>query len=113
MVTSVPLNAPIDPFLDAGWLKPGAFASITDASVPWHRQSYTAFDRVFIDDVEQEQQMSKPMIDTRLVTGDFTGLVNDDPPGRTDPSQRTAFLFRGLALGDLALAVLAYQRASG
>ena len=32
--------------------------------------------------------------------------------GRGADHEKTAFVFRGLALGDLALAALAYQRAS-
>jgi len=45
------------------------------------------------------------------VAGDLTGLVNGDIIGRRSDDEKTAFVFRGLALGDLALAVLAYQRA--
>ena len=39
--------------------------------------------------------------------------MNGDIDGRQADSETTAFVFRGLALGDLALAGLAYQRSLG
>jgi hypothetical protein len=38
-------------------------------------------------------------------------LVNGEITGRRQDDEKTAFVFRGLALGDLAVAALAYQRA--
>jgi ornithine cyclodeaminase/alanine dehydrogenase len=111
IVTSVTLSFSLEPFLDAGWLKPGAFASITDFAAPWVRESLTAFDRIFIDDLEQESAMAKPLVRRDLIAGDLDGLVNGEQPGRTRDDERIAFAFRGLALGDLALAGLAYERA--
>ena len=57
--------------------------------------------------------MSKPMVAPTLVAGDLSALVCGDLPGRRSAEERTAFAFRGLALGDLALAGLAYRRAEG
>ena len=57
--------------------------------------------------------MSKPMVVPALVAGDLSGLVCGDLPGREHAQEQTAFVFRGLALGDLALAGLAYRRAKG
>jgi ornithine cyclodeaminase/alanine dehydrogenase len=51
------------------------------------------------------------LVEPALITGDLTGLVNGDIPGRRSDDEKTAFVFRGLALGDLAVAALAYQRA--
>jgi ornithine cyclodeaminase/alanine dehydrogenase len=70
-----------------------------------------AFECIVIDDLEQEAKMSKPMVASALVTGDLSGLVCGDLPGRKSAQVLTAFVFRGLALGDLALAGLAYRRA--
>ena len=99
------------PFVDARWLKPGAFATITDIALPWISAGMTAFDRIVIDDLEQEAQMPDPIVNPNLISGDLTGLVNGDVAGRNSDDERTAFAFRGLALGDLALAALAYQHA--
>jgi len=107
-VTLVPNLAP---FLDARWLKPGAFVTSTDLALPWQADGMGAFQRIVIDDLEQEAKMSKPMVAPALVAGDLSGLVCGDIAGREDAQERTAFVFRGLAVGDLALAALAYRRA--
>ena len=99
-------------FVDARWLAPGSFAAITDVALPWVAEGMSAFDRIVIDDVAQEATMPQSMVQPDLVSGDITGLVNGDIEGRGTDTERTAFVFRGLALGDLALAGLAYQRAT-
>src|SRR5579872_6411987 len=111
VVTSVTLLPDPVPFLDARWLKPGAFATVTDLATSWLPDSMAAFERIVIDDLVQEAKMSKPMVDPTLVAGDLSGLVAGDIPGRATGEERIAFVFRGLAIGDLALAALAYQRA--
>jgi ornithine cyclodeaminase/alanine dehydrogenase-like protein (mu-crystallin family) len=111
VVTSVTLLPNLEPFLDARWLKPGAFATMTDLGTPWFPEGMPAFARIVIDDLEQEAKMSKPLVAPALVAGDLSGLVCGDLPGRESDQELTAFIFRGLALGDLALAGLAYRRA--
>ena len=111
VVTSVTRELGREPFLDAGWLKPGAFAAITDIAEPWIAGTLSAFDRIIIDDLEQEAA-SEPMVDPGLVKGDLSGLVQGAVAGRENQDERNAFVFRGLALGDLALAGLAYLRAT-
>ena len=115
VVTTVTLSPNMAPFLDARWLKAGAFAAVTDLALPWLPEGMTAFERIVIDDLEQEAKMSKPMVAPALVAGDLAALVAGDLPGRKSPQERTAFVFRGVALGDLAVAGLAYRqaRASG
>lgn len=111
IVTTVTLVPNLDPFLDARWLKPGAFLTSTDLALPWQADGMSAFQCIVIDDLEQEAKMSKPMVAPALVAGDLAGLVCGDVAGRQGAQERTAFVFRGLAVGDLALAALAYRRA--
>lgn len=111
IVTSINISFSGEPFVDADWLKPGAFAAITDLALPWMPDSMAAFDRIVIDDVKQEAAMPTPMVDTKLVHGDITGLVENTVPGRARQDERNAFIFRAIALGDLALAGLAYETA--
>jgi len=111
IVTSVTLVPNLVPFLDARWLKPGAFLTSTDLALPWVAEGMGAFQRIVIDDLEQEAKMGKPMIPPALVVGDLSGLVGGEIAGRAGAEERTAFVFRGLAIGDLALAALAYRRA--
>ncbi len=111
IVTSVTLSPQLVSFLDARWLKPGAFVTMTDLAAPWLAESMPTFDRIIVDDLEQEASMPRPLVDPALVSGDLTGLVSGHVAGRCNDDERTAFVFRGLALGDLAVAGLAYQRA--
>ncbi len=112
ITTSVTFSDGVDPFLDARRMKPGGFAAITDLAAPWFKESFAALDRVIIDDLEQEAAMESKLADPSVVHGDLPGLVLGRTAGRTDDAQRTAFVFRGHAIGDLALAALAYQRAA-
>jgi ornithine cyclodeaminase/alanine dehydrogenase-like protein (mu-crystallin family) len=111
VVTTLTLVPEPPPFLDARWLKPGSFTTMTDLALPWLPETMSSFDRIVIDDLEQEAKMSKPMVRAGLVAGDLTGLVCGDVPGRQGAGERTTFAFRGLAVGDLAVAGLAYVRA--
>lgn len=111
IVTSITMTAEVDPFLDAGWLKPGAFAAITDLAVPWIKGSLSRFDRIVIDDREQEASMPNKLAPADLIAGDLSQLVRDGIGGRASDDERTAFIFRAHPLGDLALAALAYRKA--
>ena len=111
IVSSVTFDAKLEPFLDARCLKPGAFAAITDLAVPWMKEGMAAFDRIIIDDLEQEERAHFRMLDPALVDGDLSALVAGSTLGRDRDQDRTAFVFRGLGLGDLALADVAYRKA--
>lgn len=110
VVTSVTLNYEIEPFLNADWVKPGAFAAITDLALPWHQASMPAFAPLFVDDLVQERASPKKLVDPALVQGDLKALLTDGP-GAFAPDARRAFVFRGIAIGDFAISRLAYLRA--
>ena len=111
IVSSVTYSAGLTPFLDANWLKPGSFAAITDLAAPWKKESFPAFDRISIDDLEQEKALPNKLAPLELVTGDLSGLVLGKFKGRIQDDDRTVFIFRGHALGDLALSALAFKKA--
>jgi ornithine cyclodeaminase/alanine dehydrogenase len=108
VVSAITLNPSIEPFLDPSWLKPGAFAAITDVLLPWRRDHLAAFDQIVIDDWQQDRALDEGLVPPDLVTTDLKGLVLEGAPTAAGP---TAFIFRGLPLGDLAVAALAYERA--
>ena len=55
--------------------------------------------------------MSKPMVDPALVAGDLQDLVSGRVTGPDQKKERAAFAFRGMAVGDLALASIAFDAA--
>ena len=111
IVTSVTLSTDASPFLDARGLKQGSFTAITDFLAPWHKEAISALDRIVIDDLQQEAAVDQPLIDPEFVDGDLLALITGELPIRFDVTKRTAFVFRGLAIADLALAALAYRKA--
>ena len=111
VITTVPESPDLNPFLDAEWLAPGSFTAMVDLARPWRSDSLAALDRIVIDDLIQEAGINPPMLDRNLMDSDLTALVAGDAPGRESPAQKIAFVFRGLAIGDLALAGLAYDEA--
>lgn len=111
IVSSVTYSTDFVPFLDAGWLKPGAFAAITDLAAPWKKESFAVLDQIAIDDLAQEAALPNKLVKPEWVSGDLSGLVLGKFQGRDSDKGRNAFIFRGHAMGDLALSVLAYQKA--
>ena len=112
LVTSVTHVDVSGPFLDAEWLAAGSFAAVVDLAVPWHKNSFSTLDHLIIDDLEQEAASPNKLADPADVDGDLSGLVMQKVKGRTHNDERTAFVFRGHALGDLALSALAYRKFS-
>ena len=111
VVTSVTLNYDTEPFLDARWLKAGAFAAITDLGIPWHKEGMPAFANIVIDDRVQEAASPTPLVDPALVTCDLKELVSGNADAAFAPDRRACFIFRGIAIGDFAIAALGYERA--
>lgn len=113
VVTSVPAADGFVPFLDGGWLKPGAFAAMVDLGRSWRPETIRDFDVMATDDRVQSTVIAA---DGKLAhagpwPADLADLVAGRHPGRTGPRQRTGFIFAGMALADLAVAALVYRRA--
>jgi ornithine cyclodeaminase/alanine dehydrogenase len=113
VVTSVPAAPNFAPFLDGGWLKPGAFAAMVDLGRSWKRETIRDFDVMATDDRAQSKVLAA---DGKLAhagpwPADLADFAAGRHPGRTSERQRTGFVFAGLALADLAVAALAYRRA--
>jgi len=107
IISSITRRPDTKPFIDARDVEPRAFATLVDLGHPWLPPNLEHFDRIIIDDKEQEAAMKDPMVQREFVSGDLTDLVLErvDATGTSGP---TAFVFRGYALGDFALATLAY-----
>jgi len=107
VVSSITITYQGAPFLDAGLLRPGAFAAITDAGKPWHRDSLDAFATVVVDDRAQELSMPDPLVTAERIAGDLTDLVAGSVVAEDGPR---AFMFRGIAAGDYALAAHVWDK---
>ena len=107
VVSSIPDQPSFRPFLDACKLGPGTFAIGVDLGRSWIPETFSAFDRVAVDDLRRHA--AAPIVTTVSVEADLVTLIGE--PRRTDRSARTAFMFRGVGLGDLAAASICLERA--
>ena len=111
IVTSIPDSPQIRPFLSAYDVKAGAFITMVDLARSWIPETLDHFDCIIIDDKAQEANMKAPMLNLGLVNGDLRDLVNGLITVSHTSNECSAFAFRGLAIGDLGLARLAYESA--
>ena len=107
VVSSIPQQPGLRPFLDAHRLNSGAFAIGVDLGRSWIPETFSAFDRVAVDDLRRHA--AAPLVTTAPVDADLVTLIGE--PRCTDRSARTAFMFGGIGLGDLAAASICLDRA--
>ena len=109
VITSVPLLPRVEPFLDPAWLAPGSFASMVDLGYSWMPVGLAALDRVVADDLAQGtvEKLNYPA----TFHGEVAQLVAGTCPGRLSEEERTALIFDGLGLTDVAVAAVVYERA--
>jgi ornithine cyclodeaminase/alanine dehydrogenase len=106
VVTTVPAQPGLEPFIDASLLRPGCFVAAVDLGRPWVGERLRSLDILATDD---HAQAADPSNRAKLrypgpFDADLASLVVGTAPGRTDARQRAMFLFPGFALGDLAIA---------
>lgn len=113
VITTVPDSNTLRPFLDAAWLRPGAFANLVDLGRSWRSATLERLDIVATDDREQSEDQAKAgrLPYSGRFDADLAQLVSGAVPARKDASQRTALIHPGAGLGDLAVAALLFERA--
>lgn len=109
VISSTPVVPRTEPFLDAAWLAPGSFASMIDLGLSWLSETLPALDLVVTDDIAQAgtERLAYP----EPYDGEVADLVAGKHPGRESPAQRSALVFAGLGLADVAVAAAVYERA--
>lgn len=113
VVTAGPILRRPHATIQAGWLQKGAFASLVDFDSYWHADALREADKFTTDDVPQLHHyrdigyfQSIPVI-----YADLGELVAGRKAGRQTRAERTMACNLGLALDDLAVAPLIYERA--
>jgi len=111
VVSSASISGVTQPFIDAGWLAPGAFVTAVDLARAWHPASFHHFDLVATDERHQSQQLMEKgrMPFAWTFDADLSEFAHAQASLRVSPSQRTLFVFAGHALGDLAVAGFVYD----
>lgn len=113
VVTSGPILKVPHATIRAGWLDEGSFASLVDFDSYWHPAALHECDKLCTDDLQQFHyyQNAGYFQDTPDIYSDLGELVAEQKPGRESPSERILAVNLGLALDDIAIAPLIYNRA--
>ncbi len=114
VVTSGPILKAPHETIRAGWMDPGAFASLVDFDSYWSRDALRQADKWTTDHAGQYayyRDVAGYFRDCPPVDADLGELVAGRKPGRETPEQRTFAANLGLAMDDMAVAPLIYRRA--
>jgi ornithine cyclodeaminase/alanine dehydrogenase len=114
VVTAGPILKRPHATIQAGWLKEGAFASLVDYDSYWHCAAIKETDKFCTDDTSQflfTKEKGGYFQDIPEIHADLGELVTGRKPGRETQPERTMTANLGLAIGDLAVAPLLYQKA--
>ncbi|MBZ5527810.1 MAG: ornithine cyclodeaminase family protein [Acidobacteriia bacterium] len=113
VVTSGPILKDPQPAIEPNWLSEGAFASLVDFDSYWQGSALRQADKLSTDDIPQMSYYRKAgyFRDTPEPYADLGDLVTGKKPGRQHPRERTFAINLGLALGDMATAVLIHRKA--
>jgi ornithine cyclodeaminase/alanine dehydrogenase len=113
VVTSGPILKKPHATIQSGWLDAGAFASLVDFDTYWHPDAMAESDKFCTDDTQQllHYQQNGYFQNIPALHADLGELVVGQKTGRETPTERTMTANLGLALEDMAVAPLIYQRA--
>ncbi len=113
VVTSGPIVKDPRPAIPAGWLAEGAFASAVDFDSYWQGEAFQEADKLATDDLAQMTyyQQEGYFQHTPAPYADLGEIVFGKKPGRENDKERTISINLGLALEDMATAIIVYRKA--
>lgn len=113
VVTAGPILRTPHATIRPGWLKPGAFASLVDFDSYWDPAAMKQVDKFCTDDIPQLEHYREIgyFQDIPAIYASLGELVAGKKPGRETRHERTMACNLGLALDDMAVAPIVFQRA--
>jgi ornithine cyclodeaminase/alanine dehydrogenase len=114
IVTSGPILKKPHETIKAGWMDKGAFASLVDFDSFWARDALKEADKWTTDHLGQYtyyKDVGGYFQNCPAIHAELGELVTGKKPGRENPDERTFAANLGLAMDDMAVAPLIYQRA--
>ena len=113
VVTSGPILKNPDPVVEAGWLSGGSFASLVDFDSYWKPDALGEVDKLATDDKNQMLSYREHgyFKDTPHPYADLGEIAAGKKPGRENSNERTICINLGLALADMATAIVIYKKA--
>ena len=113
VVTSGPILKHPTPTIPAGWLAAGSFASLVDYDSYWQGAALREANKLSTDDLAQMAYTRRAgyFQDTPEPYADLGEIVAGKKPGRESDSERNIAINLGLALEDMATAILVFHKA--
>jgi len=113
VVTAGPILKNPQPVIEASWFKDGGFACPLDFDSYWKPEAMHSMDKFCTDDSEQLKYYRKLGYFSYIpqVYADLSEIVSGKKPGREDPDERIMSMNLGLAIEDMATAMLIYEKA--
>ena len=113
VVTAGPILKRPQPVIEASWFKDGGFASALDFDSYWKPETIHSMDKFCTDDREQLTYYTKLGYFSNIpnVYADLSEIVSSKKPGRENSDERVMSMNLGLAIEDMATAILIYEEA--
>jgi ornithine cyclodeaminase/alanine dehydrogenase len=113
VVTGGPILKHPTPTIPAGWLAEGSFASLVDYDSYWTGAAMREADKLATDDKAQMEYTRRAgyFRETPEPYADLGEIAAGKMPGRESDPERTMTINLGIALDDMATAILIYRRA--
>ncbi len=113
VVTAGPILKKPHATIQSGWLEEGAFASLVDFDSYWHPDAMAEANKFCTDDIDQLRLYQQMGYFQKIppLHADLGELATGRKPGRQSAAERNITANLGLALDDMAVAPLIFQRA--
>jgi len=113
VVTAGPILKHPQPIIEVSWFKDGGFACPLDFDSYWKPEAMHSMDKFCTDDREQLTYYKKLGYFSNIpsVYADISEIVSSKKPGRENPGERIMSMNLGLAIEDMATAILIYEEA--
>ena len=113
VVTAGPILKRPQPVIEASWFKDGGFASALDFDSYWKPETIHSMGKFCTDDREQLTYYKKLGYFSNIpnVYADLSEIVSSKKPGRENSDERVMSMNLGLAIEDMATAILIYEEA--
>jgi ornithine cyclodeaminase/alanine dehydrogenase len=113
VVTAGPILKYPSPAIEASWFKDGGFACPLDFDSYWKPGAMHSIDKFCTDDREQLKYYRQQgyFQDIPCVYAELSDIVSGKKLGRENPKERIMSMHLGLAIEDIATAILVYNKA--
>ncbi len=113
VVTAGPILEHPQPIIETSWFKEGSLACPLDFDSYWKPEAMHSMDKFCTDDHDQLEYYKKLGYFSNIpdAYADLGEIVSGKKPGRENPKERIMCMNLGLAIEDMATAILIYEKA--